>query len=71
MLEFNIYTFLLIPLIILISFVIYSRLQKPLEYRQLSSIMPSLTKSIWSEITVSIDLAMKHPKGKKLIYFIQ
>lgn len=64
MLELNLNTFLLVTLIIFLFYVVHSWLQKPLEYRKLSSRIPSLTNSLWSEIKFSLNMAMKQPHGK-------
>ncbi|KAL4147834.1 hypothetical protein QTP88_002173 [Uroleucon formosanum] len=62
MLEINVYNIVLIPLTIFISYAIWSRLRKPLEYRQISSHVPSITKNLWSELLFSCRIAMKHPR---------
>lgn len=59
----NVYSLVLAPVLLLILYAVYSRLRKPLEYRQLSSHVPSLTKSFWNEIKLTLTVAMKHPKG--------
>ncbi|XP_025410347.1 uncharacterized protein LOC112683508 [Sipha flava] len=65
----NVYTVVaLVPLLILILRAVYSRLQKPLEYRQLSSHVPSLTKSFWDEVKLSVTVATKHPKEMLPLY---
>lgn len=59
MLELTSISFVFIPLIVLLIGLAYSRLQKP----KIPSNVPSLTKSIWSEIKMSLNIGMKHPKG--------
>ncbi|KAE9541693.1 hypothetical protein AGLY_003684 [Aphis glycines] len=62
MLEPNLVNVVLILTAILISCAIWSRLRKPLEYRQISSHVPSLTKNLWNEMLFSCTMGMKHPK---------
>ncbi|KAF0759085.1 cytochrome P450 4V2-like [Aphis craccivora] len=62
MLEPNLVYVVLILTTILISCAIWSRLRKPLEYRRISSHVPSLTKNLWNEMLFSCTIAMKHPK---------
>ncbi|XP_025204857.1 cytochrome P450 4V2-like [Melanaphis sacchari] len=62
MLEPNFFNAVLILFVILISYVTWLRLRKPLEYRRISSHVPSITKNLWSEILFSCTMAMKHPK---------
>ncbi|XP_025410334.1 cytochrome P450 4V2-like [Sipha flava] len=62
MIDLNVYNLVLYPLTGLILYLVYLRLQKPLEYRQVSSQVPSVTKTFWSEIKFSWNIAMKHPK---------
>ncbi|XP_025204847.1 cytochrome P450 4C1-like isoform X2 [Melanaphis sacchari] len=62
MIELNVYCVVLMPLVGLISYVVWSRLRMPLEYRQISSHVPSLTKNFWSEILFSWKMAMMQPK---------
>lgn len=54
----------LIGLTAFISAAVYLRLRLPLKYRQISQHVPSVTKTFWSEITFSLELGMKHPKGR-------
>lgn len=67
MFELNVYNLVLMPLLVLVpllvAYAVCSRLMLPLEYRQISSHVPSITKSFWTEMLVSWDLATKHPKG--------
>nr|BAH72200.1 ACYPI003803 [Acyrthosiphon pisum] len=62
MIEVNFYSVVLVPLAGLISYAIWSRLRMPVEYRQISSHVPSVTKSFWSEMVLSWKLAMLQPK---------
>ncbi|KAL5234003.1 hypothetical protein ACI65C_001413 [Semiaphis heraclei] len=62
MIELNVYSVVLLPLAGLISYAIWLRLRMPLEYRQISSHVPSVTKNFWSEILLSWKLAMMQPK---------
>lgn len=67
MFELNVYNLLVTPLLVsvpaLALYAVYARLTLPLDYRRTSSRVPSLTKSLWSEILVSWDLATKHTTG--------
>lgn len=65
MIDLNVYNLVLYPITGLILYLVYLRFQKPLEYRQVSSHVPSVTKTFWSELKFSWNIAMKHPKGKK------
>nr|DAD54421.1 TPA_exp: cytochrome P450 enzyme 26 [Aphis glycines] len=62
MIEFNIYSAVLMPLAGLILYAVWSRLRMPLEYRQISSHVPSVTKTFWSEMLFSWKVAMLKPK---------
>lgn len=64
MIVINMCTIALILLIFSILFIIFTRLQKPLKIRQLSSHVPSATNNFWNEIQFSLTLGMKKPKGK-------
>ncbi|XP_060840808.1 cytochrome P450 4C1-like [Rhopalosiphum padi] len=61
MIELNVYTAVLMPLAGLILYAVWSRLRMPLEYRQISSHVPSVTKNFWSEMVLSWKLAMLKP----------
>lgn len=63
MLDLNVYTAALLPTVFFVSYLVYLRLRKPLEYRLISSHVPSVTKTLWSEVTFSLSIAMKHPRG--------
>lgn len=62
MFEPNVYSVIWLPILLLVLYLVCSRLEKPAEYRQLSSRVPSATKTLWSEITFSWTLATIHPK---------
>ncbi|XP_022170397.1 cytochrome P450 4C1-like [Myzus persicae] len=62
MIELNVYSVVLLPLVGLISYAIWLRLRMPVEYRQISSHVPSVTKNFWSEMLLSTKLAMMQPK---------
>ncbi|KAF0768751.1 cytochrome P450 4C1-like, partial [Aphis craccivora] len=62
MIELNVYSAVLMPLAGLILYAVWSRLRMPLEYRQISSHVPSVTKTFWSEMLFSWKLAMLKPK---------
>lgn len=49
--------------ILIVLYVVRSRLLMPLEYRRISSHVPSVTKTLWSEFLVSLELATKRPEG--------
>lgn len=59
-----------VPLFMFILYLVYLRLQKPLEYRLISSHVPSITKTLWSELIFSWQLAKLHPKGI-LLHFLR
>ncbi|VVC26658.1 Hypothetical protein CINCED_3A021848 [Cinara cedri] len=65
MFELNLFNLVVIAFTLLISIVTYARLRQPLEYRQISQHVPSVTKTLWTEFTLSLELGMKHPKGKR------
>nr|QQL12336.1 cytochrome P450 CYP4CJ14 [Aphis craccivora] len=62
MIDLNVYGVVLISLVGLISYAIWSRLRMPLEYRQISSHVPSATKTFWSEMQMLWKMAMLKPK---------
>lgn len=64
MLELNFINFVLIPVILFIFYLICSRLQKQPEYKRVSSYVPSMTKTFWSKMLFSWDLARKPLLGK-------
>lgn len=66
MFELNLFNLVFVPLILLFLGLIYSRLNKPFEYRNISSHVPSITKTIWSEIKLTLRLGMQQPKGMSL-----
>lgn len=69
MFEPTVYNVLVTPLLVavpaLVLYAVYARLTMPLDYRRISSRVPSLTKSLWSEILVSWDLATKNTSGMR------
>nr|WOV89632.1 cytochrome P450 CYP4CJ4 [Rhopalosiphum padi] len=62
MIELNVYSVVLMPLVGLISYAVWLRLRMPLEYRNISSRVPSVTKTFWSEMLFSWKMAMLKPK---------
>lgn len=64
MLELNAYTAVLLPLALAVLYAVRLRLQKPLEYRHLSSHVPSVTKTFWSEVRMTWILGTKKPIGR-------
>lgn len=68
MLELYISYFVWTPVILSTVYLVWSRLQKQLEYKRISSYVPSMTKSFWNEIIFSWDLARKPPIGKQKLF---
>lgn len=66
MFELNLFNLVFTPFIALFFGLIYYRLHKTLEYRNILSPVPSITKTIWSEIKLTLYLGTQQPKGMSL-----
>lgn len=64
MFELNVHDLVIIVVILVFMYLVYSRLlQRPQEYRKISTNVPSITTSFWYEVARILSFGMKHPKG--------
>lgn len=50
-------------IIVLLFTIIYTRLLVPPDYQQLSLSLPAINPSLWHQLTFSLDVGFKRPKG--------